>query len=155
MEKEAMEDDRDRLFLLSLVGDLKKVPPHLKMQVKSNIINAISCSLTFQPQRIDFDSRCQLNPPNSYQTLPFAQHHFGLQQAATSQQPLSTFPQAFPNHYAKRMSDVQYNNQNINYTMDTSSTSTNSHNSSLDVESSPPSNSNLVSYINDYTSPDN
>ncbi|XP_022176281.1 uncharacterized protein LOC111039478 [Myzus persicae] len=154
MEKEAMED-QDRLFLLSLVGDLKKVPPHLKMQVKSNIINVISHSLALQPQRIDFDPRCQLNPPNSYQTLPFTQHPFGLQQAATSQQPLSTFTQAFPNHYTKRMSDVQYNNQNINYAMDTSSTSTNSNNSSLDVESSPPINSNLVSYINDYTSSDN
>jgi len=54
------------------------------------------------------------------------------------------------------MSDVQYKNQNINYTaMDTSSASTNSHNFSLDIESSPPSNSNLVSYINDYTSSDN
>lgn len=154
MEKEAMED-QDRLFLLSLVGDLKKVPPHLKMQVKSNIMNVISHSLAFQPQRIDFDPRCQLNTPNSYQTLPFTQHPFGLQQAATSQQPLSTFTQAFPNHYTKRMSDVQYNNQNINYAMDTSSTSTNSNNSSLDVESSPPINSNLVSYINDYTSSDN
>lgn len=50
--------------------------------------------------------RCQLNPPNSYQTLPFTQHPFRLQQAATSQQSLSTFTQAFPNHYTKRMSDV-------------------------------------------------
>jgi len=74
MEKEAMED-QDRLFLLSLVGDLKKVPPHLKMQVKSNIINVISHSLAFQLQRIDFNPRCQLNPLNSYQTLPFLNTH--------------------------------------------------------------------------------
>lgn len=71
-------EDQNRLFLLSVVNDLKKVLLRLKMKVKANIINATSCNHTFQPQRFDFDPRCQLNPPNNYQTLPFTQHPLGL-----------------------------------------------------------------------------
>ncbi|KAE9535662.1 hypothetical protein AGLY_007563 [Aphis glycines] len=132
IEKEAIEDQH-RLFFKSVVANIPI------------------------PQRIYFDSRCQLNPPNNYQTLPFTQHPFGLQQLLLH---LNNHFQQFHNPFRitipKRMSDVQFNNQNqnINYSMDTSSTFTNSHHFSLDVESNTPRNYNLISYINDYTPSD-
>lgn len=62
-EKVYMEDP-DRLFMLSLVDDLMKVPFHLKMSVKSNIMQAISNGLQMQKppsMMANFDPYYQLN----------------------------------------------------------------------------------------------
>lgn len=56
-EKVYMEDP-DRLFMLSLVDDLKQVPAHLKMSVKSKIMQDISNGLQVQkPPPLVFDHR--------------------------------------------------------------------------------------------------
>lgn len=48
----------DRLFMLSLVDDLKQVPAHLKMSVKSKIMQDISNGLQVQkPPPFMFDHR--------------------------------------------------------------------------------------------------
>lgn len=62
-EKVCMEDPA-RLFMLSLVDGLKQVPAHLKVSVKSYIMQAISKGLQIQKppgMMVNFDSYYQLN----------------------------------------------------------------------------------------------
>lgn len=41
LETKNVDDDEDRLFFLSLVKDYKKVPEHLRMQTKLNVLKVI------------------------------------------------------------------------------------------------------------------
>lgn len=60
-------DDPDRLFLLSLINDLKQVPEDKKMEVKLSIMQTISNAKQSRQQNTyfsdgsNFDALCQLN----------------------------------------------------------------------------------------------
>lgn len=41
LETKNIEDDEDRLFFLSLVKEFKKIPEHIRMQTKMNVLKVI------------------------------------------------------------------------------------------------------------------
>lgn len=85
-------EDSDRLFMLSLVDDLKQVPAHLKMSVKSNIMQAISNGLHMQKppgMMMNFDPYCQLNKQYSIPMSPLIHQNTEYNRPQSSfQQPL-------------------------------------------------------------------
>lgn len=89
-EKVYMEDP-DRLFMLLLFDDLKQVPAHLKISVKSNIMQAISNGLQIQKppgMMVSFDPYCQLNKQCSIPMSPLIHQILNV----------TNLNQAFKNH---------------------------------------------------------
>jgi len=97
--KKVYMDDPDRLFMLSLVDDLKQVPVHLKMLVKSNIMQAISNGLQIQKLpgiTVNFDPYCQLNKQYSIPMSPLIHQNTEYNRPQSNfQQPLVITGQQF------------------------------------------------------------
>jgi len=68
-KQEADENDEDRHFLLSLVPDIKKIPPHMKFDFKMRIMTVVSQTLQAIP------STPNQPPNNAY--YPYPQSHMG------------------------------------------------------------------------------
>lgn len=60
LERKSVEDDEDRLFFLSLVKEFKKIPEHMQMQSKLDILKVIKDAQIFNYSNIDYPR------PNSY-----------------------------------------------------------------------------------------
>jgi len=129
-------DDPDRLFLLSLINDLKQVPEENKMEVKLSILQTISNAKKSRQQNTHFsdgsyfDTQCQLNS-----TLH--QYHTLYQR-----------PQAYPNFQSlyPNVHPLQ-NKQHQRFRTPTPSSSQNIlSNTEVDVSSS----SSLASYVSQF-----
>jgi len=135
----------DRLFMLSLVDDLKQVPAHLKMSVKSNIMQAISNGQQLQKppgMMANFDPYCQLNkqysipiPPLMHLSTEYNRPQSSFQQPTITGQQLS--PCLSNRSSTSRSTSLSVSSQNY-----LSPIETNSNQSSNDP--------NLVFYINNY-----
>ena len=68
-KRQAEERNEDRMFLLSLVSELQKVPADRKLQVKASILNVISQAQAIQqPLQPHFATRLGYNPTFLTQT---------------------------------------------------------------------------------------
>lgn len=72
LEKKNLDDDNDRLFFLSLVKDFKKIPDHLRMQTKLDILRVINDAQQFS----DYYANTQWSSsrPNSYRGYQTTQY---------------------------------------------------------------------------------
>ncbi|XP_047021229.1 uncharacterized protein LOC124638988 [Helicoverpa zea] len=72
LEKKNLDDDNDRLFFLSLVKDFKKIPDHLRMQTKLDILRVINDAQHFS----DYYANTQWSSsrPNSYRGYQTTQY---------------------------------------------------------------------------------
>ncbi|XP_060857892.1 uncharacterized protein LOC132935518 [Metopolophium dirhodum] len=151
-EKVYMEDP-DRLFMLSLVDDLKQVPAHLKMSVKSNIMQAISNGLQMQKppaMTANFDPYCQLNKQYSIPMSPLIHH---TQYNNQYHRPQSSFQQPLVITGEQQHSPCSSNLSNHSSTSRSTSLSESSQSYVSPIETYPNQSSNepnLVTYINDY-----
>lgn len=83
-----LNEDDDRNFLLSLVGDLKKVDPERKMSVKLQIMQVINQGIAPTPT----PAYSSYYPPQSFPTAPPVHHSYyptGLQQTPSYRQPVN------------------------------------------------------------------
>lgn len=75
LERKKLEDDDDRLFFLSLVKDFKKIPEHLQMQAKLDILKVIKDA----QQLYDYSySSCGTSGPHAsrgYQTAHYSRNN--------------------------------------------------------------------------------
>lgn len=102
LEKKNLDDDEDRLFFLSLVKDFKKIPDHMQMQAKLDILRVINDSVQFSDYYVNTSlSSSRPNPYRGYQTAHYSRNYpnsqpmhsseFGRpssQNSATSSQPM-------------------------------------------------------------------
>lgn len=74
-DSNTVEPDADKLFLLSLYDDLKAVPPHLKVRVKSQMLEILSSAQqsSYSPQF----------PPNHQFTGVYSKSHHGRHSSST------------------------------------------------------------------------
>ncbi|KAF0743671.1 BESS domain-containing protein, partial [Aphis craccivora] len=131
-------DDPDRLFLLSLINDLKQVPEENKMEVQLSIMQTISNAKKSRQQNTHFsdgsyfDTQCQLNSTlHQYPTL-------------------YQRPQAYPNFQSlyPNVHPLQ-NNQHQRFRTPTPSSSQNIL-SNTEVDVSQSSSSSLASYVSQF-----
>lgn len=54
LERKSVEDDEDRLFFLSLVKEFKKIPEHMQLQSKLDILKVIKDAQIFNYSNIDY-----------------------------------------------------------------------------------------------------
>lgn len=131
-QNQQMEDDDDRMFLLSLLKPLKQIPEPLRFSVRMDLMNVInqaqvnsqSASLIFQPQHQPLQNQImpQTNLESNLQRLPWTMYQPHQQiQHTYNQAPNRNYPKHFQNqtnsHIISKISTQQPNDQatNTNY----------------------------------------
>lgn len=75
LERKNLEDDDDRLFFLSLVKDFKKIPEHMQMQTKLDILKVIKDAQQFCDYSNPSWSFSRANTGRGYQTAHSSRHN--------------------------------------------------------------------------------